>query len=121
MARVIAGCNEVDDVRFRLRMAVVVIALHRRLLDGAVHALDLAIGPWMVQFGQPVLDPVCLADQFEPHGPRIDGVPVSGLLSELDTVARREEALFVSYGHARSRQIAQRVAITGHRSQQWFC
>jgi len=40
---------------------------------------------------------------------------------EIGPIASRKEALFVSYGHARSRQIAQRVAITSHRSQQWFC
>ena len=54
----------------QLRVAVVVKAFHRGVLDGAVHALDLAIGPWMVRFGQPVLDPVRLTDHIEPHGPR---------------------------------------------------
>lgn len=81
----------------QLRVAVVVIAFHRRLLDGAVHALDLAVGPWMVRFGQPVLDPVRLADQIEPHGPRIDGVPVSGLLCELDAVVRQDRVDLVRH------------------------
>jgi hypothetical protein len=44
----------------------------------------------MVWFGHPVLDPVRLADQIEPHGPRIDGVPVSGLLCEPDTVVPQD-------------------------------
>jgi hypothetical protein len=34
-------------------------------------------------------------------------------IRELLAVARREEALLRGYGHARSPQIAQRVAITG--------
>ncbi len=43
---------------------------------------------------------------------RLDPV-LYGLSNELRAVARREEALFIGYGHARSPQIAQRVAITG--------
>lgn len=71
-------------------MAVVVVAFYRRLLDGSVYALNLTNGPQMVRVGQPVLNPVRFADQIKPHGPRIDGVPVSGLLCELDTVVRQD-------------------------------
>lgn len=71
-------------------MAILVIACYRRLLDGAVHALDLATGPWIVRLDLPVLDPEWLADQVEPHRPRKDGVPVSGLLCELDAVIRQD-------------------------------
>jgi hypothetical protein len=56
---------------------------------------------------------LALADHVEAHRSAINGVPVPGLLRELDAVARREEGLLVVYGHARSPQIAQRVAITG--------
>jgi hypothetical protein len=44
-------------------------AFDGRLLDGVVHSLDLAIGPWMVWLGQAMLDPICLKDHVEPHMP----------------------------------------------------
>ena len=56
------------------------------LLDRAVHPLDLAIGPWMVGLGQPVLDPVCIADHVEAHRTGVDGIPVPRLLCELNAV-----------------------------------
>jgi hypothetical protein len=37
------------------------------------------------RFGQPVLDAIRLADHVEAHRPGVDGVPVPGLLCELDT------------------------------------
>ena len=46
-------------------MAVVVVALDRGFLDGAVHALDLAVGPRMVGLGQAMLDAVLGADLVE--------------------------------------------------------
>jgi hypothetical protein len=39
----------------------------------------------MVWLGQPVFDPVGLADQIETHWPRMDGISVSGLFSALDS------------------------------------
>jgi hypothetical protein len=39
-------------------MAVVVITFHGRFLDRTVHSLDLAIGLGMLDFGEPVLDPI---------------------------------------------------------------
>lgn len=61
-AGVIVGCNEVDDVRFKLRMGVVVIPFDRRLLDRPVHALDLAVRPRMVHLSQAVVDLILAAD-----------------------------------------------------------
>ena len=50
-------------------MVFVVEAFDGRLLDGAVHSFDLAIGPRMVWLGQAVLDLICLTDHVEPHLP----------------------------------------------------
>ena len=61
-------------------------ALDGGLLDRAVHPFDLAIGPWMVGFGQPVLDPVGLADHIKAHRPGVDGISVPRLLCKLDAV-----------------------------------
>jgi hypothetical protein len=60
------------------------------LLDRAVHAFDLAIGPGVVWLGQAVLDPVGLADHVEPHRSGTDGVSVPGLLDELDAVVGQD-------------------------------
>ena len=71
-----------------LVVAVVVITLDCRLFQGAVHALDLAIGPGMVRLRQPVLDAVSAADLIEAvHTPACRGaLAVLGQLGELDTV-----------------------------------
>ena len=58
-------------------------AFDGRLLDGAVHPLDLTVGPRVVRFGEPVLDPVCLADHVEAHLTRPGRVAVTRLLGDL--------------------------------------
>ena len=79
-------------------MALVVKAFDGRLLDGAVHALDLAVGPWMVRFGEPVFDIVRLADHVEAHLARPGGVAVAGLLGELDAIVREEGVDAIRHG-----------------------
>ena len=46
-------------------MVVVVVAANYYVLDSAVHALDLAVGPGMVGLDKPVLDAVAIADTVE--------------------------------------------------------
>ena len=46
-------------------MALIVVALHRCLLERPVHSLDLAIGPGMVRLGQAVLDAAPVAGSIE--------------------------------------------------------
>ncbi len=47
----VVGIQEELQVRPELIMAVVVVALDGRVLDGAVHPLDLAVGPGMFDLG----------------------------------------------------------------------
>ena len=75
-------------------MAFVVIPLHRRFLYGSVHPFNLTIRLGVVRLGQALFDAVGLTDQVESHFGECDAVTVPGMLSELDTVARREAALF---------------------------
>jgi hypothetical protein len=49
----------------QLVVALVVVALDGRVLERAVHPLDLAVGPGVVGLGQPVLDAVLLARVVE--------------------------------------------------------
>jgi hypothetical protein len=52
----VVGSNEVAEMSTKLVMVFAVIALHGGFFDRAIHALDLAVGPGMVRFRQPVLD-----------------------------------------------------------------
>jgi len=47
---VIVGSDKVVKVLFQVFMIVVMIPFDRRFLDRAVHAFDLAIGPWGLIF-----------------------------------------------------------------------
>ena len=49
----------------KLVVALVVVAFDRRVLDRAVHSLDLPIGPGMVHLGQAMIDVVFVADPIE--------------------------------------------------------
>ena len=76
----------------QLIVVVVVEALDRGVFDRPVHPPDLTVRPRLVGFGQPVLNPVGLADHVKAHWPGVDGVPFPGLLGELDAVARSEQS-----------------------------
>ncbi len=76
-------------MRAQLIMAILMISLHRRVLDRSVHSFDLTIGPRMVWLSQAMLDTVRLADHVEAHLPCICCVPVARLLGELDAVVRQ--------------------------------
>ena len=108
----VVGCQEVGEVYSQLVVAVVVEPFHGRLLDRAVHPLDLAatqendppdrflifMAPRVVGLGQPVLDPVGFADHVQAHGPGIDGVPVPGLLRELDAIVGQYGVDLIRHG-----------------------
>ncbi len=73
-------------MRSQLIVGFVVEAFYSRVLDRSVHPLDLTLGPRMIGHGQPVLDPVGLADHVESHRSGVDGVPVPGMLCDLDAI-----------------------------------
>ena len=64
-ASVIVGGHEQLKVVRQLLMIGVVVPFDSRVLNRPVHPLDLAVGPWMVWFGQPVLDTVLAAEPVE--------------------------------------------------------
>lgn len=67
----------------KLIVAVVVIVMDSRFLDRAVHAFNLAIGPGMLDLGQPVIDIILAANPAEDVRRCID-VPL--VIGELNTV-----------------------------------
>lgn len=61
--KVVRG-DDVLEMGSKLIMAIMVEALDGRVLDRAVHALDLAVGPWMLRLCQLVFDIVDLASDL---------------------------------------------------------
>jgi hypothetical protein len=89
--------HEVSEVGAELIVAVVVEALDGGLLDRAVHALDLAVVPGVVELRETMFDPVGLSDHIEARRPGIDGVAVAGLLWELDVVIRQKRVNLIGH------------------------
>ena len=52
-------------MRPQLIVGLVEVSFDGRLLNGAVHSLDLPVGPWMFRFGQPMIDVMARACEFE--------------------------------------------------------
>ena len=94
----VVGREEVGEVCLQLVVAVVVEPFHSRVLDRSVHPFDLTVGPRMIGLGQPVLDPVGLADHVESHRPGGDGIPVPGLLCELDATIGKNRVDLIGHG-----------------------
>ena len=69
-------------------VATLVLAFHCCLLNGAVYAFEPAVNPFMVRFGQRVLDSVRIADQNKPHAPDIASIQVSEQTTEPDPKVR---------------------------------
>ena len=61
----VIGCDEVREMLSKLLMALVVEALDCGFLDGPVHSFNLAVGPRMLWFGQPMIDIVSRAGEFK--------------------------------------------------------
>jgi len=81
-------------------MALVVETLDGRLLDRAVHALSLTVGPGMVGLGQTVLDAVSPTHPVERVPPKAcrGAASVPGKVGKLDTVIGQHRVDFVGNG-----------------------
>lgn len=67
------GADEVIEMLAQLRVIVMVEALHRSVLDGPVHALDLPVDPGMLNPGQALFNAMFLTDSIEDV---LEGMPV---------------------------------------------
>ena len=65
----IVGLDEGCEMSPELIMAVVVVAPDRCFLEGAVHALDLAVRPGMVRLGEAMIDIVLRTSQLKSMRP----------------------------------------------------
>src|ERR1700679_131525 len=93
----------------KLIVGLIVEALDGCLFDGAVHALDLAVGPRMLGLGEAVVDSILSAGKFEgmrteefaalEHGFDLDGSPtIAARLGEVRTVVGQDSVDFVGNG-----------------------
>jgi hypothetical protein len=64
-------------------MGLRVILFHGGLFERTVHPFDLAIGPRMVGFGQPRINPILLADAIKDM---VKGVDIALAIGELDAI-----------------------------------
>src|SRR5215469_7924226 len=72
---VVVGLDEVVEVGSQLIVGFVVVALDGGVLEGAVHPLDLAVGPRMLRFGQAMIDVALGASVLKGMRPdRLSGV-----------------------------------------------
>ena len=96
----VVGRDEVGEVTAQLVVGFVVVALDRGLLEGSVHALDLAVGPRVVGLGHAVLDAVGSADLVEAVDPIAGGPAIAVLrqVGELDAVIGEHGVKPVRYG-----------------------
>ena len=73
-------------------------AFDGRLLNRAVHPLDLTVGPRMVRLGKPVLNFIGFADHVKAHLARPGGVAAAWLLGELDAIVGQDRVNAVGHG-----------------------
>ena len=81
-AEVVSGA-EVAEMLSKLVVAFVVVSFDGRVLDSAVHPLDLTVGPGVLWFGEPVVDVVLRAGELERVGAEELAVG-DGLLDQRD-------------------------------------
>ncbi len=74
----------------KLIMVVVMEALHDGVFDCSVHPFDLTVGPWVLDFCQPMLDAIFFTSHFEHARDKGCGRPTG--------VSRRESELYAIIG-----------------------
>ncbi len=55
----------------------------RCVFDSAIHSLDLSVSPWMIDFGQPMLNAMFLANAVEQV---FESPPILQAIGKLDAV-----------------------------------
>jgi hypothetical protein len=85
---VVICIDEVGEVAAELVMAVVVEPLDGRVFYGPVHSFDLTVRPWMIDFGEAVLDAILTAAHLKHVGHVSCGraVGVARRIAELDAI-----------------------------------
>jgi hypothetical protein len=87
----IIGHQEGVEVLFEVLMRLVIAFLDRGFFVGAVHALDLAVGPGMIRCGEAMLTAMRLA--YTPKD-MLEGICILLAVGELHTVVRQNSRHF---------------------------
>ncbi len=105
----VIGCDEVREMLSKLAMALLVEALDCGFLDGPVDSLNLAVGPRVLWFGQPMVDIVSRAGEFKSVSTEeraiCDGLfdlansqATAAWYREVDTIIGKNRMDFVGHG-----------------------
>ena len=99
-AAIIVGVDEVVEVGLELPVAIVMVAFDGGLLDRSVHPFDLAVGPRVLDLGEPVLDAVLAAAHVEHvgHEPGCGAIGVAWREGELEAVVGQDGVDLVGHG-----------------------
>jgi hypothetical protein len=112
--------DEVLEMLPKLLVAFVIEALDGSFLDGSIHSLDVTVGRGMFRFGQPMIDIVLRAGEFESVGTEEfasfdgffdlgDGGATAARYAKVDPVAGENWMDLVRYGRD---EAAKEVAAT---------
>jgi hypothetical protein len=104
----IIGVYEDLEMVSKLVMTIVMVAFDGGVLDGAVHPLDLAVGPRVVRLCQSVLDAVLAADLVEAMDPVARGpsITIAWEVGELDAIVSKNDVK--ALGHCFEQRFQER-------------
>ena len=91
----VVGRQESGEMLSKLIVAVVVIAADSRFFERSIHAFDLAVGPWVIDLGQPVFNGRLAAGALKDMLKR---VVVALSIDELNTVISEDGVNFIGDG-----------------------
>ena len=110
----IVGHQEGVEVLLEVLMRLIVIFFDRGFFEGAVHALDLAISPGMIGFGEAVLDPVLLTHARKDM---LEGILIPLAIGALHAIVRQDRVNFIGHGVDEAAQKLRRDGLQGLRVQ----
>jgi hypothetical protein len=93
--REVIGHQERMQMLFQVVMGLVVILFHGGVFARAVHAFDLAIGPGMVGFGQPMGDAILTTATIKDM---MKGIDIALAVGELNAVISSHRVDFIGHG-----------------------
>ncbi len=91
----VVGRQESGEVLAKLVVAVVVVAADGRFFERSIHAFDLAVGPRVIDLGQPVFDGRFAAGALKDM---LEDVVVALSIDELNTVISEDGVNFIGDG-----------------------
>ena len=88
----IINCDKVCEMDAQLFMIIVMIALECGVLNWSAYSLNLALNPWVVGSGQPMLNPVRVTDHVKMVLSRLR----SGLSTHLGSLSFEGQGAFAT-------------------------